>query len=422
MSIVKQWLYLKDEEGVPLEDVYLNLYLTGTTTKAILYSDSIGTLLDQETWTTGTSGFFNFYIGNEWSPSGYEATQFFDLSWRTSPFNYLTDGDMEANPTNNWSANNAHLEEELYFINSGTKALKVFDWGTTAVAYQNIETEPGILYSVTGYGYSATASAAIPNIFAGSSPAVNDYGGATITVKDVWTKATFQFTALSSETSINLNCQGVSGSSAVLFDDISVTRVTAQDNSGVIEHIQLFPFFFSVDETDQNEDKNKLLSNQLAYKFEQHVNETYLDEPHEIEPVNVNLTDGKNNKVVSDSLIYEINSLLNILLTCGGDAISVKSAGSLVETVFLDTFTPSANGYYTDLVHSINRSRMYPVIQFYEYLSPGIKGRIPIPGSPSAGSNEIIYPRAIQDISTDTIRVWTTKDTWLMATVVASGE
>ena len=126
--------------------------------------------------------------------------------------------------------------------------------------------------------------------------------------------------------------------------------------------------------------------------------------------------------MVSDSLIYEINSLLNILLTCGGDAISVKSAGSLVETVLLDTFTPSANGYYTDLVHTINRSRMYPVIQFYEYLSPGYKGRPPVPGSPSAGSNEIIYPRAIQDISTDTIRVWTTKDTWLMATVVASGE
>ena len=60
---------------------------------------------------------------------------------------------------------------------------------------------------------------------------------------------------------------------------------------------------------------------------------------------------------------------------------------------------------------------MYPIIQFYEYLAPGN----PVPGSPSAGSNEIIYPRAVQDRSTDTIRVWTTNDNWLMATIVASG-
>ena len=66
MAKVRQWLYLKDEEGVPIEDAYLHLYLNGTETQATIFSDSIGTSLDQSTWTTGTSGFFDFYIGNEW--------------------------------------------------------------------------------------------------------------------------------------------------------------------------------------------------------------------------------------------------------------------------------------------------------------------------------------------------------------------
>ena len=53
----------------------------------------------------------------------------------------------------------------------------------------------------------------------------------------------------------------------------------------MIDIIQLFPFIFSVDETDTDSDKNKLLNNQLAYDFEKHEAESYPDEPHNIEPV-----------------------------------------------------------------------------------------------------------------------------------------
>jgi len=426
MAKVQQWLYLKDEEGVPIEDVYLHLYLTGTETEATVFSDSIGTSLDQSTWTTGASGFFDFYIGNEWDPQGYNANQYFDLVWSLAPFNYLTDGNMETDPTSAWSAYNATLAEETTTVRSGSKSLKVIDTGSTASAYQLISTEVGVEYRVTGYTYiPSTLGVAASNIFAGRYVAGSEYGGAQVTIEDSWQIATFDFTATTTTAYIHLHCQGPAndGSEHVFFDDVSIERLTAVTKSGIIDKIQMFPFLFSVDETDTDTIRDKLLNNQLAYKFEQHVDyRSYPTEPHNIKPVDTNdPTDSTYDKVVTNSLMNEINSLLNILLTCGGDAISITASGSLVETILLDTFTPSGSGYYTDLVHTINRGRMYPILQFYEYLSDGYKGRPPIPGSPSAGSNQVIHPRAIQDQSTDTIRVWTVNDNWLMATVVASG-
>ena len=424
MAKVRQWLYLKDEEGIPIENAYLHLYLTGTETEVTLFSDSIGTSLDQSTWTSGTSGFFDFYIGNEWDVQGYNANQYFDLAWSLSPFNYLTDGNMETDPTSTWSAHNATLAEETTIVRNGSKSLKIADIGAASCGYQIFTTEIGVQYRVTGYIYiPAGLDLNYAQIYVGSG-LVSWKEGFTTTIEDSWVKASFDFIATTTTTYIHLNCYGKveDGSDYVFFDDVSIDRLTAVTKSGMIDGIQLFPFLFSVDETDNDTDRNKLLSNKLAYKFENHVDSDYPAEPHSIKPVDTNdPSDSTYDKVVTNGLMNEINGLLNLLLTCGGDAISVTSSGSLVETILLDTFTPSGDGYYADLVHTINRGRKYPILQFYEYLSDGYKDRPPIPGSPSAGSNQIIHPRAIQDKTSDTIRVWTVNDNWLMATVVASG-
>ncbi len=428
MAKVRQWLYLKDEEGVPIENAYLNLYLTGTETKAIIFSDSIGTSLDQSTWTTTTSGFFNFYIGNEWDPDGYDANQEFDLVWSLAPFNYLTDGDMETDPTSAWTPYNATLVEETTIVRSGSKSLKVIDTGSTACAYQLISTEPGVKYRVTGYTYiPSTLGIIASNIFAGRYLTGVEYGGTQITVEDSWQAATFDFTATTTTTYIHLNCQGPAndGSEYCFYDDISIDRLTAVTKSGVIDRIQLFTFIFSVDETDFNTDRNKLLSNQLAYKIEQHVNTSYPSEPHNIQPVNTGLKDGSKNKVVSDVLIAEIDKLLEILLA--SDSVSATPEKRNIKTILLDTFTPSGDGYYTDLVHTLDTPQWYPQVQFYEYLKdPTTWGSFyrdqePIRTSVSAGSFEIIHPVAIQDISPSAIRVYTVNDNWLMATVAGSG-
>ena len=293
MAKVRQWLYLKDEEGVPIEDAYLNLYLTGTETEATLFSDSIGTSLDQSTWTTGTSGFFDFYIGNEWDAQGYTANQTFDLAWQLEPFaGYITNGDMETNPvSSSWPMWNSIVSGgtilDDHKVRSGSQSMKVIDKGSTASAYQVITTSIGVQYRVTGYTYiPSTLGVISSNIFVGTALTTVDQG-ASVTAGDTWTVATFTFVAGATNTYVHLNCNAPSGDGTehVFFDDVSVDRITAGTNYGMIDRIQLFPFIFSVDETDTDSDKNKLLNNQLAYDFEKHEAESYPDEPHNIEPV-----------------------------------------------------------------------------------------------------------------------------------------
>lgn len=269
MGRLYYYQYLKDEEGEPIQDAGLNLYLTGTETEATLFSVSIsGSSLNQSTWVTDNNGFFDFYIGDEWDLNGYSANQYFDLEW------------------------------------------------------------------------------------------------------------------------------------------------TSDSNSGNVEGIQLFPFMYSVDETDSNDIKNKLLNNELAYQFEQHIDKEYTTDPHSIYPVDTDDPyDSTYNKVVSNELMYRIDNLLNILLTEGGGGISISTSGALVESILLSAFSPSGDGYYIDLDYNINRDRMYPILQFYEYYGEEAPN----------GSNQVIYPREIQNIDNDTVRVWTANDNWLMATVVASG-
>ena len=81
------WAYLKDQNGRPLEDAELKLYLANTADEAVIFStattaSSGSDRINQSTWTTGASGFFNFYIGNAWETSfGYSASQTFRLKW-----------------------------------------------------------------------------------------------------------------------------------------------------------------------------------------------------------------------------------------------------------------------------------------------------------------------------------------------------
>ena len=92
----------------------------------------------------------------------------------------------------------------------------------------------------------------------------------------------------------------------------------------------------------------------------------------------------------------------------------------------MDTFIVSGGGYYTDFNHGLDKPQWYPVLQFYEYLKDPTtwgayyRDREPIRTSVSAGSFEIIHPRAIQDISPSAVRVWTVNDNWLMATAAGS--
>jgi len=243
MARVHKWYYLRDGNGRTIDGSSLKLYKTNTKDEATIYSTPVSAandLIDQSTWTTNTSGFFDFFIGNvfeELPLVGYIADQFFDLHWQAP-----------AGP------------------------------------------------------------------------------------------------------------------------------------SGVLYNLQLLPLVFRVDELDTNEVENKLVSNDLAYTWTNHAQSVYSNNPHGIEPVDVNdSSDITPNKAVSNDLLYTIDRDLTTLLTCGGDAISITASGSLIYTYTLlpAGMIPSAGDNYPKaggsnvttwvqtITHAIPRNVKYPLITVY---------------------------------------------------------
>jgi len=174
--------------------------------------------------------------------------------------------------------------------------------------------------------------------------------------------------------------------------------------SGGLYDRSLFPLIFPVDETDTNEDVDKVISNQQAYTFEEHIPIQYDTGIHGLEPVDVyNSSDASYNKLVSDDLMRILIRDLTTLITCGGDAITIETSGALLDQTSVTSWTLSADGsYYADFPYVLERANMYPIIQFYD-----------------TERREQIIPRAVKDINTSVIRAWLTEaDIDVTATIV----
>ena len=104
------WAYLKDQEGRPLVGSDVKVYLAGTADEAIIFSTPASafvsgaegidsSIIDQSTWVTGASGFFDFYVGNEWEPeNGYSASQQFRLKWADATVTPSAGGEIDYLP------------------------------------------------------------------------------------------------------------------------------------------------------------------------------------------------------------------------------------------------------------------------------------------------------------------------------------
>lgn len=101
MGRIHHWYYLKDKQGRPIVNANLKLYLEGTKTEATIYNStasSASAIIDQSTWMSGPSGFFDFYIGDQFETdplsvgaTGYNPNQHFDLQWAASAAIYSND-------------------------------------------------------------------------------------------------------------------------------------------------------------------------------------------------------------------------------------------------------------------------------------------------------------------------------------------
>jgi len=155
---------------------------------------------------------------------------------------------------------------------------------------------------------------------------------------------------------------------------------------GEIDNIDVFPPVFQVDETDNTsltkDQRNKLISNALAFKWDNHVNSTYEAEPHDLQAVDWNDTDDTYNKLVSNSMM---NYVFSVLSSAGTISIDASAA---VARYFSTTSWTSDSGYYrTDLTH--NLGRQFPIVQIVD-TSTGYQ----------------VHPRRIESINNNTTRVW----------------
>jgi len=91
---IQYWSFLLNEEGQPIENAEVWVYLAGTTTAADLYSSENGVYSSSpyqltfnseeggsQNIVTDANGFFNFWIGDMDETNGYQIDQKFKLKW-----------------------------------------------------------------------------------------------------------------------------------------------------------------------------------------------------------------------------------------------------------------------------------------------------------------------------------------------------
>jgi hypothetical protein len=155
---------------------------------------------------------------------------------------------------------------------------------------------------------------------------------------------------------------------------------------GYIDNIDIFPPVFQVDETDNSslttDLRNKLISNSLAYEWDAHVNSTYEDQPHDLEPVDYTSEDTTYNKLVNNSML---NYLFSVLSSGGTTSIGVSGAAARYFTV--TSWTAYGDYYYTDILHALGNE--YPIVQVIEQ-----------------STKDKMMPYRIVSINSNTTRIW----------------
>lgn len=161
---------------------------------------------------------------------------------------------------------------------------------------------------------------------------------------------------------------------------------------GQIDNIDIYPPTYEIDETVAGQTpateavrRNKLISNRLAYTWEDHVEQTIpTDSPHGILPVIVCDTDNVYNKVVSNDLINKI-----FTLAVSADTVSLDASAADIDNSRIPMDHPwqaSGSLYYADVEH--NLLNLYPILQVADI-----------------ADSTLVIPEAIQSLDNTTTRV-----------------
>lgn len=130
----------------------------------------------------------------------------------------LTDGDMETDPTNNFSATNATLAEEAGSPQGGSRALKITLTNDSGRAYQNIATTENYFYILTGYTKGdAGGDHRLFLYYSGITPPA-------YTSETSWTAKTHIIQAPSGQVAVWI--QGQDNTDVIYGDTLSVKQIT----------------------------------------------------------------------------------------------------------------------------------------------------------------------------------------------------
>jgi len=167
--------------------------------------------------------------------------------------------------------------------------------------------------------------------------------------------------------------------------------------NGYIDNMTIYPNVFSVVQTDNvspdKDVKNKLISNQLAYNWDTHINAESIN-VHGLEAVNQYDTNTDYNKLVSNNLM---NYVFSVLASAG--SISIAASAATAREFDVTSWSSSGGKHYIDLDHFLNRD--YPVVTSYK-TSNGMQ----------------IYPDEIESISSSRIRLWMPDEVSLNITII----
>lgn len=77
------WQFLVTDEGNPIENAQISIYIAGTENDAYVYTDEIGSAFSQKSPQTVTSrkGYFEFWVADENDPNGYPLSTKFKIEW-----------------------------------------------------------------------------------------------------------------------------------------------------------------------------------------------------------------------------------------------------------------------------------------------------------------------------------------------------
>jgi hypothetical protein len=168
---------------------------------------------------------------------------------------------------------------------------------------------------------------------------------------------------------------------------------------GAIDNIDIFPMVFSVDESDQSgltsAQRNKLISNALAFKWDNHVNSTFASSPHGLQPVDwTDDTDDTYNKLINNSIL---NYVFSVIASAGTVSLGVSGAAARYFTI--ESWNAYGEYFYIDILHGLGRN--YPAVQVVEQ-----------------STGNVLIPYHIVSINSNTTRIWVSREFVAEVTII----